>query len=189
MRQVYDDRPEAERRGHAARRDVEAHFGERAIADLIGRRLRAIEVRRHFDDFRSRARSAYASYRALGDRVRESIREIVPAEATVLVVSKGDPALLELDGRPAWHYPRTEGGAYAGYYPADGDAAIEHLEALRAQGADYLLFPSTARWWLDHYTAFRQHLDTRYTRVVENESCVVYRLAAREGALPGRQAA
>ena len=109
---------------------------------------------------------------------------MLPVDATVLVISKGDDDLLKLDGRTAWHFPRAETGAYAGYYPADSAAAIEHLERLRAQGASHLLLPSVARWWLDHYADFRGHLERHYSVVVDrDDACLVYALApkAREG--------
>ena len=50
-----------------------------------------------------------------------------------------------------------------------------HLEEVRARGADYLLFPSTAFWWLDFYTDFRHHLDSRYRRVLDEPDCIIYR--------------
>jgi hypothetical protein len=99
----------------------------------------------------------------------------LPAEATVLVVSKGDEELLELDGRKGWHFPQTEDGTYAGHYPADGAEAITHLETLRAKGGDFLLFPNTACWWLDHYEKFKQRLDACCGRIWEGESCLIYK--------------
>jgi SAM-dependent methyltransferase len=115
-------------------------------------------------------------YQELLHRVREVVREALPPDATVLVVSKGDEELLRLDGRRGWHFPQQEDGTYAGYNPADSAAAIEHLEALRAKGADFLLFPSTALWWLEHYAEFRQHLEGRYQRERSDASCVIYRI-------------
>ena len=70
------------------------------------------------------------SYRQLVDGVREAIETHVPADATVLVVSKGDERLLELDSRRGWHFPQTGVGTYAGEYPANATHAIEHLEDL-----------------------------------------------------------
>lgn len=52
----------------------------------------------------------------------------------MIVVSRGDSDLLNLGGRQAWHFPQTEDGVYAGYYPADSTEAITHLEVLRAKG-------------------------------------------------------
>jgi hypothetical protein len=120
-----------------------------------------------------------ARYQQLIPRIRELVEGTVPHESIVLVVSKGDDDLMHFTGRSAWHFPRDEKGVYAGYYPADSQAAIAHLEALRAKGADFLLFPSTAFWWLTYYAAFRQHLELHYQRIRRDDSCVIYRIADR----------
>jgi hypothetical protein len=102
---------------------------------------------------------------------------VLPPDATVLVVSKGDEELTQLCGRRAWHFPQREDGIYAGFYPADSAAAIEHLEGLRRKGAQFVLFPSTAFWWLEHYQDFRRHLETRYRLVIRKEdTCLVFAL-------------
>jgi len=93
----------------------------------------------------------------------------VPAGAEVLVVSRGDDALLELSGRHATHFPQAEDGGWAGHHPADSKEAIDHLERLRGGGARYLVVPSTYRWWLNHYDGLREHLDSRYRAVVSDE--------------------
>jgi hypothetical protein len=72
-----------------------------------------------------------------------------------------------LPDRRGWHFPRTREGGYAGAHPADSGEATTHLEDLRRQGAQFLAFPPTSRWWLDYYDGFRQHLDGHYTRVAE----------------------
>jgi hypothetical protein len=99
--------------------------------------------------------------------VQQAVQNTVPPHGTVVVVSKGDDALLELGGRRAWHFPRAEGGDYAGHYPADSTAAINHLESLRHKGADYLVLPRTALWWLEHYPDFARHLNQHYCRVLD----------------------
>jgi hypothetical protein len=92
----------------------------------------------------------------------------------VLVLSKGDPALLQIDGVEASHFPQDAAGGYAGHHPRDGEDAIAQLEALRRRGAEYLVIPSTAMWWLDHYGALAEHLAGR-GRVVAEEpgTCLV----------------
>lgn len=107
--------------------------------------------------------SKQMAYQELVFRIRKAVADLLPPDATVLVVSKGDPELIKLGGRQAWHFPRTENGMYSGCYPADSDAAIAHLEELRSKGASHLIFPSTAFWWLDFYEGFRQHLEAHYT--------------------------
>lgn len=116
------------------------------------------------------------SYSALVRRVREAVRELIPADGTVLVVSKGDSGLVDVYGRKAWHFPRAEDGRYAGFYPKRGISAVAHLEALRARGAEYFLIPETSGWWLEHYPDFRRHLDGRYPCVAVPDTCVVYSL-------------
>lgn len=119
--------------------------------------------------------------------IHEVVSSLIPRDATVLIVSRGDDLLLNLDGRRAWHFPRAFNGAYAGRHPADSGAAIAELEALRAQGADFLIVPNTAFWWFSYYHEFKQHLDSRYVRLETPDCCAIYRLstvAAETGSQP-----
>ena len=121
-------------------------------------------------------------YAGLTSEVRERAAELIPSGATVLVAGKGDEALLRLDGRTGWHFPMAEDGRYAGFHPAGDTAAIAQLEALRARGADHLLLPKTTLWWLDHYEGLRRHLEDRYTALVTDEHCAIFRLSGEERA-------
>ena len=103
----------------------------------------------------------------------ELVDRHVPATATVAVVSRGDDALLRF-AATGWHLPRTGEGHYAGHHPADANEAIAHVEAARTAGADYLLIPSTSSWWLDHYTAFADHLAG--SRVAEDDGHLLHSL-------------
>lgn len=118
------------------------------------------------------------AYPRLLSHVRDAVGYVTPRDATVLVVSKGDDALLDLHGRRAEHFPQGEDGGYAGYHPADSADAIRHLKDLRRRGGHYLVFPATAFWWFDHYREFCQYLDTSFRRVSEDRWCVVYDLRA-----------
>ena len=118
-----------------------------------------------------------ASYRRLVRRIRELVRITLPPESRVVVVSKGDDGLLDLYGRHASHFPQAADGRYSGYYPKSSLSVIAHLEAVRACGAEYLLLPTTALWWLDHYPGFFEHLQRRYPRTVDDpDACVLYSL-------------
>jgi hypothetical protein len=120
------------------------------------------------------------------ERVRETVRDAVPADASLLVVSKGDDELLRIDGRRAAHFPQAKRGAYAGHHPADDDAAIAHLQLLRAAGARYLVLPATSVWWLEHYEGFRRHLEaTAAVIVCRPETCLVFDLAGRSATATG----
>jgi glycosyltransferase involved in cell wall biosynthesis len=116
-------------------------------------------------------------YRALVERFAELVRDSVPENATIAVVSKGDETLLDIDICTTWHFPQRTDGTYAGYYPFDSASAISHLETLREKGGQYLAFPASALWWLDHYAELRQHLDDRYRVLSQDSSAgVIYDL-------------
>jgi hypothetical protein len=117
-----------------------------------------------------------AEYARLVGRVRKVVRKALPAESTVLVTSKGDEALLQLDCREAWHFPCGQDGLWAGFHPADGEWAIEQLEALRACGADYLVMPATSTWWLERYPELADHLTFHYPVVCDEDACVIFAL-------------
>ncbi|HEY3186737.1 MAG TPA: hypothetical protein VGJ70_04655, partial [Solirubrobacteraceae bacterium] len=119
-------------------------------------------------------------YRALRRRLTAAVRAATPEGATLAVVSRGDDELLAVGARRAWHFPRDDDGAWAGHYPADSDEAIAQLEAVRRDGADYLVVPSTAAWWLDEYPGLRAHLRRRGRAVpCDDDVCRVFRLGAR----------
>ncbi|HZV75687.1 MAG TPA: glycosyltransferase family 2 protein [Conexibacter sp.] len=106
---------------------------------------------------------------AMIERAGAMVERLVPEGATVLVVSKGDDAVLQLAGRHAEHFPQDGHGAYAGYHPADASVAIAELDRLTAGGASHLLIPRPSLWWLDHYAALREHLDQRGSLLSRDE--------------------
>jgi GT2 family glycosyltransferase len=119
----------------------------------------------------------YLRYRRLLGRLREIARAELPSGATVVVISKGDDELLDLGVRDAWHFPQDEHGGYAGHYPDSSATAIAQLEALRGRGAEYLLVPATASWWLDRYPEFGNHVRDNYALVVDDsEVCSIFSL-------------
>jgi GT2 family glycosyltransferase len=119
-----------------------------------------------------------AGYQGLIARIKEVVRQVIPAGANVLVISKGDPDLLELEGRVAHHFPQNPDGSYTGFHPADSSDALNHLKALQRGGAEYLLIPSPALWWLEHYGRFGKYLaligDEAFRDI---DCCVIFRLA------------
>jgi FkbM family methyltransferase len=196
MRLVFEKNKLGKKIGRKARQDVLRHLHPRVVGELITERFRKLAFFGKIAAAPGDAAGPRAArpalngdagpeenggYRQLVARIREAVRTALPADATVLVVSKGDEDLLELAGRKGWHFPQDKGGAYAGHNPADGAAAIAHLEELRAKGADYLLLPGTALWWLEHYQEFRQHLETHYRRLRSDDSCVIYELSPTSG--------
>jgi len=161
------------------------HFGETSFGRLVasGEYAEVLEANRvRFEDkwgepWEPYARRQSDRYRELVERVQQAVAAAVPAGATTLIVSRGDDELLRVEGRRTAHFPRSEGGAYAGHYPGSGDEAVELLEAERAAGAEYLVFPATGAWWLEYYDQLQQHLDDRYRSTFSDpESCFIFDL-------------
>ena len=142
-------------------------------AELSGAREVAVRLETTLsEERRTRHRLEEAAKRDYGHltrRLMEAIEAVIPPNATVLMVSRGDEALVRSNGRTVWHFPQAQNGAWAGYHPSDSAEAIAHLERLRANGAKHLVFPATARWWLDHYHDFRTHLHSRYRMVLDRD--------------------
>jgi hypothetical protein len=116
-------------------------------------------------DVVAEARSALER-RAVARRLIDLIEQELPRTARVAVVSKGDASLISDVSRSACHFPADEGGAWAGYHPADSDEAVALLEQARAGGVDHLALPETGEWWLDHYDGLAEHLASRCRLVV-----------------------
>jgi GT2 family glycosyltransferase len=162
------------------------HFGETSFGRLVpsgeyGRLLQANQAlfeKKWQEPWQPYGRRRSDRYRGLVERVRQAVVDAVPADSTVLVVSRGDDELLRIDRRRAWHFPRSDDGAYAGHHPADSKQAIALLEVQRAAGAEYIVFPGTGIWWLEHYEGLRRHLDERYgRRFSDPKTCVIFDLA------------
>jgi GT2 family glycosyltransferase len=164
------------------------HFGETSFGKLAasGEYARILEANRaRFEEkwqepWQPYDRRQSDRYRKLVARVRRQVVDAIPSNATILVVSRGDEELLQLGGRRAWHFPRSDDGSYAGHHPADSREAIARLEEQRTAGAEYIAFPATAGWWLEHYEGLRVHLDDHYERMLSDpETCFAFDLRER----------
>jgi hypothetical protein len=121
-------------------------------------------------------------YADLVGRIQAIAAAHVPPGSSLLVVSKGDGALLDLPGMNALHFPGDGSGGYAGHHPLDSAAAIAELEARRRAGAEFLVMPATARWWLDFYADFAGHLASHGELVADvPDACLIYGLGQRRG--------
>jgi GT2 family glycosyltransferase len=169
---------EAVRRAPVAREGIESlvRDAERLqleILDFQGRIADALQGNGAMR-FAPGARLDYVDHKG---RVRTVVEAIVPRGEIVLVVSRGDDALLELSEREGRHFPREDDGAYAGRHPADSAEAISGLERQRELGARYLVIPEGESWWLEHYAEFGRHLGDRYELLTPGASpCLVFRL-------------
>ena len=129
-------------------------------------RKRAAIPRRLADERASR----FEEYQQLIGRMKRAVDELIPPGSTVLVVSKGDPALLSIGPRTGWHFPRADDGQYSGFHPADNTDAINRLEAQRQLGARYLVIPKTSAWWLEHYSEFISHVRSSGRALLEDSA-------------------
>jgi GT2 family glycosyltransferase len=178
------------------------HFGQASLGQLpfgaYGRLFH--ENRRRWEAKWGKAWHPYErrpnpSYDYLRLQIRDSVERLVPPGATILVVSKGDEELLRFTDRAGRHFPQCTEGVYAGHHPADSAEAIAHLEALRAAGeGQFLLFPNTAFWWLEHYADFSRHLRQHYAVIHGlDDSCFIYCLSGQtaehvsDSGLPGEE--
>lgn len=162
------------------------HFGKSTFGSLVptGDYAALFEAnRRRFEtkwgcEWKPHSRRPSVAWEQLVEDVRGLVAETTPEDAIVLVVSRGDDALLDLGGRTGWHFPRDAAGEHAGYYPADSEEAIGHLEQLRLEGATHLVIPTMELWWLDHYEALNDHLEGDHRVVARTSAGVAYRLLA-----------
>jgi GT2 family glycosyltransferase len=141
---------------------------------------RAVDAPERVNGFRPK-KNSYAQVR---QRIREVVNAELPTGSVVVVVSRGDDNLLRLGPRRGWHFPQGEAGVYAGCYPADSAEAIAQLEAIRRKGGDYLLFPSTAFWWLGYYGDFQKYLESHYPCICSDPACLIFQLSTTPGGGP-----
>lgn len=169
----YRSRNDALQREIAELREI----NEQQSASLESLRSTVDELRQAAAiDSRRNERLAQEEYARQLSQIRQVAAETLPPDSRVAVVSKGDQELLQAVGQNAWHFPQTLEGVYAGAHPVNSLAAIAHLEALRFKGADFLLIPHAAGWWLEHYDGFREHLSHRYRELVRYDACVIFDL-------------
>jgi GT2 family glycosyltransferase len=161
------------------------HFGEGSLGALVptGEHSSLFHANRlRFESkwgvpWQPHGRRQTEDYRNSILRMRETVRASIPSGARVLVISKGDDDLLQLNGQLAAHFPQVDGGVYAGHHPADSREAISELEFQRSAGAEFLVIPRTSMWWLDHYGEFREYLGRSCHEVVRrDDACVIFAL-------------
>ncbi|MEQ8841476.1 MAG: glycosyltransferase [Acidimicrobiales bacterium] len=108
--------------------------------------------------------------------IRHRIQSVAEPGAPVLVVSLGDDALTDLGSQPCWHFPESGDGAWAGFDPVDGRAAISHLDAQRQRGARYFVLPQTAADWRRRFPELIEHLEREGKRCYQDDTVAIYDL-------------
>jgi GT2 family glycosyltransferase len=151
------------------------YLGFAAEANRLEEEVRMLQQRLENAGKEGFTASTRLGYRRMVERVRATVARSVPSGSAVLVVSRGDRDLVDLDGLDGRHFPQDPGGRYLGHHPLDSADAVSHLETLREDGAEYLVLPATAYWWLEHYAGFASHLESRYPRT-DADVCSIFRL-------------
>lgn len=98
----------------------------------------------------------------------ELLDQRVPAGERVMVVWRGDPAVLAMRSRPIVPFPKPT-GALADRDFEHGAGPIAHLEAQRARGIRFLLIPDQARLWLEELPSFQEHLSGHYALIADED--------------------
>lgn len=129
-------------------------------------------------------RSFPGTYHELIEHVHAVVRAHIPVGARLLILGKGDDAIL-IPGYDTGHFPRGADGGYAGHYPANSAAAIEHLEACQAAGAEYLVIPAPSYWWLEYYGGLTSHLLSHGRIQFHDPRCLIIQLQLRSQGASG----
>ena len=116
---------------------------------------------------------AWLSYIRL---LEQDIASVIPGDQRFILIDE-DRVRLELSLDAAAVPLPERDGAFWGL-PSDGDAAVRDLERLRDAGAAFVVFVASSLWWLDHYVQLRAFVESRCTRVLENDRVCVYALSA-----------
>jgi glycosyltransferase involved in cell wall biosynthesis len=161
------------------------HVDARLRPQVVGPRflemIEAVMARPARDDggYQSAINGTAAPHRALAER----IRTIATPGDVVLVPVTTDGAVPDLAPQRAWPFPQARDGT-PGDDPADGAAAVTHLEAQRQRGARWFAFPSSASSWRHRYPELLDHLEARHRRLHHDEHVALYQLdAQRPGAV------
>jgi GT2 family glycosyltransferase len=166
------------------------HFGQGSFGELCQSRAYDLILEKNRARFEQKwgiawqphGRRITPEYSRLRQRIQTITSSRLPAGSTIAVISKGDEELLKLNGHLGWHFPRTEDGAYANIYPADGKEAVSQIQSIRQKGARYLLVPRPSFWWLEHYTELRDHLDAECRLAFKDQdACLIFELSDSHG--------
>jgi glycosyltransferase involved in cell wall biosynthesis len=82
-----------------------------------------------------------------------------------------------LPGYTIW--PFLEDHGHYGGPPPDDTTAIQELERMRQEGAQFIAFAWMSYWWLEFYAGFARHLETNYSRKLTTPEVVVFDLSNR----------
>jgi hypothetical protein len=94
----------------------------------------------------------------------------------VLVAGFGYDALLDLEDRQATPFPQSEDGTRAELAEV-GAAAVDQLEGLSREGAEYVVFPKNYLPWLEYQPELQNYLENDKRAVFRDGAyCAIYAL-------------
>jgi glycosyltransferase involved in cell wall biosynthesis len=161
---------------HRLARQGADHVDARLRPDVVGRRFNDIVEQVMARPVRSHVPGRSPRDGAEQDRaVAARIRTIAAPGDVVLVPTGDDGTVPDLTPQRACPFPEARDGA-SGYEPADGAAAVNHLESQRQRGARWFVLPSSATSWRHRYPELLDHLETRYRRLHHDEHLALYQL-------------
>jgi hypothetical protein len=100
--------------------------------------------------------------------LRQLVGAFAGAGEVVLVISRGDPALVEHPGLVVHHFPGDAEGAHLGH-PEHDRHAIGLLRSAARRGARWLVIPEHASWWAVHYPHFWAEAHDAHTVVAHHD--------------------
>jgi GT2 family glycosyltransferase len=168
--QIADAGYEHVRRGH------DPALGCRRFREIVNSTLTRVPVVDESDGNFKHTRRRAEAYRETRAALQSAVEQCTDPGSVVAVVAKGDDDLIRFTGRAGWHFPRSHDGRWAGYHPADSEAALHALDEVIELGATHLALPETAFWWLHHYPGLAGHLERHSRRAHEDEHVIVYEL-------------
>jgi len=107
----------------------------------------------------------------------EEIKTIIPEGNRFILVDENAWGTNVAEGRSALPFLERN-GLYWGPPPND-EIAIQELERLRSEGANYVVFGWPAFWCFDYYGGMREYLTSRFRCLLSNGRLIAFDLHSR----------
>jgi 4-amino-4-deoxy-L-arabinose transferase-like glycosyltransferase len=102
------------------------------------------------------------------------LKQTTSPNSLIVAADIGDPTIFYYAERKGWHLIEKD-AIYQGD-PSDSQQAIDDVETLRRNGAEYLVFTSGTWWWLQLYPQLKTYLDQTATIFATTGEFKIYHL-------------
>jgi GT2 family glycosyltransferase/glycosyltransferase involved in cell wall biosynthesis len=161
---------------HRLARQGADHVDARLRPDVVGPQFHAMVERVMDQPARGDVGGAAGNRRTTSERaLADRIRTLASPGEVVLVPVGSDGAVPDLTPQRACPFPQARDGS-PGAEPADGAAAVRHLEAQRQRGAQWFALPRSASSWRHRYPELLDHLEACHRRLHHDEHLALYQL-------------